>query len=402
MKNSLIIVVSVLLLASCGGGSGNSLSPERITFPGGGELGIFDPSIARDPVNGRVWMSYSSVDSSVFYSTDIYWSVSVRLAWSDDNGGTWQDAGVVAAPFFETLVGPMTVTTPQPSIDAGSTGTWQSETSSLIFDPGAPPEERWKLIWFQYLNADLWSYFLDYSWIAMKTASTPLDLAGATPVKLFGGFGIQPEGGIIGSPVFSPIGGSPKVALNADLKRAAVGSSLSDLTTCVFAEPGLAATDTAVYLSLWCMDLLVPEENILHFKCESPCDMTDAAGWEYLGKLLTSTDALAATGRDHFQAPAIVWQDGRSYLLVTPVDNTLTNRYDGCRVYEFTDVNTNVLSRDAGDQLLEMARADGEPGTHHGACEASSGLDGGIIYSQFDPGDTPETFRIFKSQVGIP
>ena len=78
---------------------------------------------------------------------------------------------------------------PTGSIPAGSQGIWQSETSTLIYDPAATPAERWKLIWFQYLNANLTSFFADHSWIAMKTASTPLGLLTATPVKLFGGAG---------------------------------------------------------------------------------------------------------------------------------------------------------------------------------------------------------------------
>jgi hypothetical protein len=347
-------------------------------------------------------MSYSAVDSSVFYSTDLYWSVSIRLAYSDDNGGTWQDGGVVVAPFTEAAVGPMTVTGLQAPIDTGSAGIWQSETSSLVYEPGATVDQRWKLIWFQYLNADLTNYFLDYSWIAMKTAATPLGLEAATPVKLFGGFGIQSEGGNIASPVFSPIGGTPAVALNADLTKAAMGESLSDLTTCVFAEPGLAATGTAVYLSIFCIDVSVTEENLLHFKCESPCDMTDSAGWEYLGQLLTPADAAASTGRDHYQAPAVVRQGDKTYLLATPVDTTIGNRYDGCRAYEFTDVNTSELSRDGSSQLIEMARADGQADLHNGACDAFEDLDGGIIYSQFDPTNAPEAFRIYKSGVAMP
>ena len=385
MRNSWIIILSALLLASCGGGGGGqSAAPERITFSGGGGLGIFDPSVAKDPSTSRVWMSYSAVDPSVFYSTDLYWAVSIRLAFSDDNGATWQDGGSVVAPYTETAVGPMTVTAGQAPLDTGSAGIWQSETSSLVYDPGALAGEEWKLIWFQYLNADLTNYFLDYSWIAIKTAATPLGLAAATPVKLFGGFGIQPEGGNINSPVFSP-----------------VGESLSDLTYCLFAEPGLAATDTAVYLSIFCIDVSTPEENLLHFKCDSPCDMTDAAGWEYLGKLLTPADASAATGRDHYQAPAIVQQGGRSYLIATPVDTTLGSRYDGCRVYEFTDIDVSDLVR-SGPDLVEVTAANGEADLHNGACEAFDGLDGGIIYSQFDPSLAPETFRIYKSGVVIP
>ena len=401
MKNIWIVFVVAAFILSCGGGGGSPTSPERITFAGGGELGIFDPSIALDPADDRLWMSYSAVDSSVFYSTDLYWSVSIRLAYSDDSGGTWQDGGVVVAPYMETAVGPMTVLPPQTAIDAGSAGIWQSETSSVIYDPGALPGEEWKLIWFQYLNANLTNYFLDYSWIAMKTAATPLGLESATPVKLFGGFGIQSEGGNIGSPVYSPIAGSPAIALNSDLTMAAFGESLSDLDTCVFAEPGLAATDSAVYLSIFCIDVSVPEENLLHFKCESPCAMIDAAGWEYLGKLLTPADAAAAVGRDHYQAPAIVQKDGRSYLIATPVDTTIGNRYDGCRVYEFADLDNNDLLP-GGAGLTEVANASGEPDLHNGACEGFPDLDGGIIYSQFDPANAPETFRIYKSQVSIP
>jgi hypothetical protein len=346
-------------------------------------------------------MSYSAVDSSVFYSTDLYWTVSVRLAYSDDNGGTWADAGVVAAPYSERVVGPMTVADGQPAIGGTSAGIWQSETSSLIYDPGAAPDERWKLIWFQYLNANLVSYFLDYSWIAMKTASTPLGLQGAVPVKLFGGFGIQPQGEITDPPYYSPIGGPASVALNSGLSKAAAGESLADLTACVFAEPGLAATDTAVYLTIFCIDVSIPEENLLFFRCESPCAMTDAGGWEYLGKLLTPADAAASVGRDHYQAPAVVQKDGTSYLLATPVDTSVGNRYDGCRVYEFEGIDTRSLVRDGGD-LLEIADASGEPDLHNGACEGFPDLEGGIIYSQFDPGTAPETFRIYKSGIGLP
>ena len=102
----------------------------------------------------------SAVDESRFYDPSIYWGVSIRLAFSDDNGSTWQDAGVAVSTFSEHAVGPLTVTNPAPPIDAGSNGIWQSETSTLIYDPAASEAERWKLLWFQYLHADGTSYFL--------------------------------------------------------------------------------------------------------------------------------------------------------------------------------------------------------------------------------------------------
>jgi len=82
-------------------------------------------------------------------------------------------------------------------------------------------------------------------------------------------------------------------------------------------------------------------------------------------------------------------------------DPPIANRYDGCRVYEFTDMDNSGLLRDDGSQLIEVTRADGEADLHNGACDALDGLDGGIIYSQYDPETAPETFRIYKSQVEI-
>lgn len=374
-----------------------------MTFGGAGDLGIFDPSMTRDPGTGRLWMSYSSVDTSIYYVSSLYWAVSIRLAYSDDNGISWQDAGVVVAPKVETLVGPMTEAHPTGDIPAGSQGIWQSETSSLIYDPSAPIADRWKLIWFQYLNANLTSYFVDHSWIAMKMASTPLGLATATPVKLFGGVGLQSDGSNTGSPVFSPTGGMPAIQLNVDLTQSAVGANLTDLHLCIFAEPGLYATNSAVYLAIFCADATTMPitEYLDYFRCGSPCNMTSAASWEYLGRLLTPADAQAATADHHFQAPALVEKDGKTYLIVTPVDTTSGDRYNGCRVYELSDVDSNQLRRNNG-QLVEVARIDGDASTHNGACDAYSALGGGILLSQFEAGSGTETFKIYKSQVDLP
>ncbi len=396
----------LFFLTACGGGDSSSAdvpSPVRITFSGAGGLGVFDPSVSRDHGTGRLWMSYSSVDTSIYYVSSLYWAVSIRLAYSDDNGVSWQDAGVVVAPKVETLLGPMTESHPGASIPANSQGIWQSETSSLVYDPSAPVAERRKLIWFQYLNANLTSYFVDHGWITLKMAPTPLGLAAATPVKLFGGVGLQSDGANTGSPVFSPTEGMPAIQLNTDLTQSLGGANLADLNSCFFAEPGLQATNSAVYLTIFCADVatLPVSKYLVHFHCGSPCNMASAESWEYVGRLLTSDDARAATGDDHFQAPALVEKNGTTYLIVTPVDTTSADRYNGCRVYEFSDVNSNQLRRNNGE-LVEIARIDGDAGSHNGACDAYSGLDGGILFSQFEAASTAETFEIYKSQVALP
>jgi len=407
---SLLSLFLLLVCSACGGGGSTTPTPtpERINFSGVGDLGIYDPSLSQDPTTGRLWMSYSTINTSIYHSPSIYWAVALRLAYSDDNGINWTDAGVITAPNLETLVGPMAENHPTGSIPAGSQGIWQSETSSIIYDPSAPVNERWKLIWHQYLNANLTSFFVDHGWIAMKVAATPQDLAAAPTVKLFGGAGLLSDGSNTGSPVFSPAGGMPIIQLNTDLTQSVGGVDLAELNLCIFVEPGLFATNSAIYMTSYCADAsTVPmtgkvTEYIVHFRCNIPCDMTNAASWEYLGRLLTPDDAQLATGDSFFQAPALVEKNGTVYLVVTSVDNSGSDdRYNGCRVYEFIDVNSNQLRRVSGE-LVEVARVEGDLGSHHGACEAYTGLDGGILLSQFGVKGMASAFQIFKSQVTFP
>jgi hypothetical protein len=413
-RATLVVVTLCSWLFACGGGSSSSSTavtdplsspqPERITLAGAGDIGIFDPSLARDPVTNRLWMSYSSVETSSFYPPAQYWAVSIRLAFSDDNGASWQDAGVQLAARAEQTVGPLLTGAATPPINVNSNGIWQSETSTLRYDPGAPAGERWKLLWFQYLHANQTSYFADYSWIALKMAATPLELATATPIKLFGGAGLQAANTIAGAPAFAPIAGDPAIQLNTNLTRSLGGADLTELTLCIFSEPGLHTTASAVYLAIYCADAStapIITEYLVYFRCNSPCDITAATSWEYVGRLLTPADAAAAGAEHHYQAPALLQQDGKTYLLATPVDTSSGDRYSGCRVYELTDIDSNQLRR-SGGVPVEIARVDGDVGTHHGACAAIAGVDGGILLSQFSADAPPQTFRIFKSQVVLP
>jgi len=415
------MLMSLFACSDGGGGgttSGGPAVPEKMTIGGttAGALGIFDPSVTEDPATGRLWMSYSSVDPSGYATyndpTITYWQVSIRLAYSDDNGTSWQDSGTVMSPSVETLVGPMTAAAPGGDIPMDSEGIWQSETSSLIYDPNANAGEQWKLIWYQYLHADGRSFFADYQWIALKMAATPQGLAAATPIKLFAGAGLQPENTNDASPVFAPIGGAPAIQLNSDLSSSVGAADLNDLSLCIFAEPGLYANSSAVYLAVFCADAsTIPTlgditQYIVYFRCNSPCTMTSASSWEYMGRLLSPSDAQAVTTDNHFQAPSIVKNNGSTYLIVTPVDksNPAVDRYDGCRVYKFSDINSNQLVRSSGN-LLEYASVgavDGATDSHHGACDAVSDMIGGILLSQTGTVGTANTFQIYKSQVSLP
>ena len=396
------LFLAIIVFGLFAGHPANADEPKRLMIEGAGNLGIFDPSISKDPTTDRLWMSYSSVNESKFYKKSKFWAVSLRLAYSDDNGASWFDAGETAG-HVEKVLGPMTETHRKGDIPAGSKGLWQSETSSLIYDPAAPDEEKWKLVWFQYLHANSVPFYLDHSWIALKMASTPEGLIDAEPIKLFSGLGVKNDGENTKAPAYSPTGGKARIRLNLDLTRAIKGANLKELTMCIFVEPGMYANQDAIYLAMYCADAVTDPitEEMVYFRCQSPCNMTDADSWEYLGRLFKRKDARRSARHHHFQAPSIVESNGKMFVVVTPVRKFIGQRYNGCRIYEFNDDRTRV-KRKMNGKLRELARIDGIRGTHHGACAIFPDLVGGTLLSQYEHKADGETFRIYKSGVDLP
>lgn len=237
-------------------------------------------------------------------------------------------------------------------------------------------------------------YLASYSWIGMKAASTPQGLAAAPSVKLFGGFLLKSDGQNAGSPAFAPIAGAPQIAL--DTKHA-------ELSNCVFGEPGMMATGSGLYLSFTC-HLLGPsvQPYIVLFHCANPCSIANAANWAYLGRLITPADAQAIDPKySGLSAPSLFEKAGTTYLIATPVEPVGSDtRYDGCRVYRFTNLTTGQLERSAG-QLVTVQRVDGIAGTHHGACGHHANHVG-IIYSQLVTAEPPQIFRLYQSWVDVP
>jgi hypothetical protein len=320
------------------------------------------------------------------------WGVGLRLAYSDD-GRTWQDAGVLA-PFTDVTLGSLTTGPGEPPILANSPGTWQNETSTLIYDANAAAGERWKLLWHQVLWANNAIYFASYSWIAMKAAATPLELDTAPPVKLFGGYLLKSDGEISGLPAHPPIAGPPQIQL--DTKHA-------ELSTCVFGEPGLLATAAGLYLTMDCQ-LLGPTVTpyAVLFRCVTPgCVMTSSASWSYITRTLGPSDAQAIDpSYKGLSATAFAENAGNVYLIATPVA-TAGDRYDGCRVYRVTDLASGSLQRSAG-ALVTITQVDGIPGTHHGACAYHASLADGLLLSQLIPSATPAIFQLYASGVDVP
>ena len=396
-------------LTACGGGSSqlpvsgnNPPTASEVTFSGIGTSGIFDPSVTYDPNSQRLWMSYSYVEPSIYFNTNKHFGVGIRLAWSDDGGSRWTDAGVVVSAFSDRVVGPLPSVNPALNIAANSHGTWKSEMSSLVYDANAPASERWKIIWLQYLKANGKAYFVDYSWVAMKMAASPAELATATTIKLFSGIHIQTAGEQTTAPAFSPAAGPALIALNADITNAIAGTNTSELDSCIWAEPDLMSDGDGLHLTLNCQYLngATTDNYIVMFSCDKPCDMTQASHWTYKGRVLTPSHA-SSLGYRSFSAADLSKKGSAYYLMVTPVRDVAEGAYDGCRVYQFDNFNNASLLQSQG-KPVEVLRYDGLTNVHNGACSAHENMTEGLLHSQFRDDTPPQLFHMLQTHIDFP
>lgn len=353
-----------------------------------GARGVFDPAVTEDPATRRLWMSYSSFDVSGHSQS----GVNLRLASSQD-GETWRDAGVVAG-FTDVMVGPLTATDAgEAYADEGTRATWQNEASTLVYDESAPPEQRWKLFWHQVLWANDAPRYASYSWIALKMADSPENLARAAPAKLFTGYMARTAGESALPPAVSPLTGPPAIQLDKKDPQ---------LAACMFGQPSAISAPDGLYLTLDCAWLGTRAR--LHtalLRCAYPgCNVMDAASWTVVGRLTEPSDALRLDEQyKGFGGAALAEQAGRYYLLATPI--TQDNRYDGCVVFRFDDIQRGTLERRRG-RLVVAQTVHGTPETHHGACAAHVRLKDGILLSQIVSPAAPRVMQIRRTGVQLP
>jgi hypothetical protein len=339
-------------------------TPVEISFAGVGPRGIFDPSLALDPGTGRIWMSYSEVRDSVMWPGQNT-VVQTRLAWSDDAGANWSDAGIQVNLAQDVIL---------PLAPPNNAGSWIHEVPTIVFDPGAPANERWKIVWHRYLQVNGVQHF-EHGWIAMKTASAP---AGPWSLerKLFTGS--------LYDPINDTIIGPPEVRLDqldADLNFALV-----------FSEPGLVATADSLYVAILAAGATSPDQEIVLVK------LPHASGvWEYKGALLTNAQDGPFFGVDGFSAPELYLKDSTHYLLVTPQTSDL---YSGTYGFAILDLENATIER-SGGLPVPILQHMGTAGSHNGATgyipEATAS---GFIYSEALP-TLPLFFRIYASRLNL-
>jgi len=280
--------------------------PEDLPLPDVGALGMYDPSLAASTDGIELFMSFSGVAARH--------EVSTLLAQSPDDGWTWCNLGVVNASAEEP--------SPPDEYPAPTfTSTWEHEVSALVHDPGAPDDERWKLVWHRYLDADDGSggetRRFPYGWIGLRAAATPDALFAAEERKLFAGaayYFAEPittyNDGIIGPP---------------ELRLDTLDPELADCLA--FTEPGMVATADTLYLAMMCASNVPDATKVVILKLSHPDEQ-----WSYVGSVLTTADAQALDpSYANFTAPELFMLDTQAYVLTTVVAD---GRYRRCLGYE--------------------------------------------------------------------
>ena len=355
--------------------------PAEVTFSGIGPNGVFDPALGQAPGASQIYMSYTAVQPSPKWPQQNQQVTSTRLAVSSDSGATWTDQALLVNYKDVTLAGR----------SPNNAGTWISEVSSIVYDPAAPSSQRWKLMFMHFLIVN-GKTEIDDLWIGLKMASSAAGLRTASETKLFSGAYYNTANNKANGTTRSPLGGAPSIALDTQYSP--------DLAGCLFAEPGMAATSTALYLAIVCNKSSF-DRKVALFKCASPCAPTTAASWRYLGSTLDTADASWFGYDEGFSASNLVVVEGEFYLVVTPQSSTpFDGHYNGCMIFPFDDIETAAIAR-SGDVPQPVAQVEGTPGSFNGACTYLPTASGaGVIYSELNLTGLPY-FRMFMSGVGF-
>jgi hypothetical protein len=355
-------VLLCIVLFSCSGEKDRTPDfPYEISFDGIGARGIFDPSLSYDPDDTRIWIVYSAVEPSIWEAN---MRIHTRLAYSDDAGLTWVDRGIILNESED-------VTLPLEPPD--NAGTWVHEVPSLLYDPAAPLNERWKLLWHRYLMANGDRVF-EHGWIGYKAAESPELLKDADERKLFAGSAYNDTSDAIIGP--------PEIRLD---------EVFPELASClVFSEPALAALDGLWYVSMLGAEGTSQDGKVIVLQYDGA-----SSAWGYAGAFLENTIDGPALGYHGYSAPSLYQKDQQWYLMVSPQINDV---YLGTLVFRIEDLASAVLQRSAG-KPDSIASVYGTEGSHNGAAgyiDRASAC--GILYSEvlLEP---PLHFRMYASGV---
>ncbi len=231
----------------------------------------------------------------------------------------------------------------------------------------------------------------------LASLAAPGGLTSASTTKLFTSFLYDANNDSPSAATSPPISGAASFALHTAVDPA--------LSTCVFGEPSLLGTASALYLAVQCEKLGDPgittddDRTVVLLRCGSPCAVSDPAAWTYVRTIFTKADAVAVDSAftGGFTAPALAESESGVHLIVTPAEDPGV-RYRGCRVYRFADLSIGALVQSGSVPSL-VASTGPTRETFNGACAFTRGAASGTLRSELGQADPPWDFRILMTRI---
>lgn len=296
--------------------------------------GLADASLRHDPSTGALWLAYAVetlvlVDPGADGLPRAAPAAGVGLAWSEDGGRSWRDAGLLEAAAAERL----------PRYGAGPRSARAPSLTAL-------PDGGWAVLWRR-------------------------DFDGAKAVALQGRVGETP-GHLTLAPSRSLYAGwaNPK-AWRA--KRNLAGADPLAAHCATFEAASLLAEGERLFLAALCADFDVATNARRHARGGVHLfELTGSRpgdGVMYVGELFSAADAAAtlgvAPGRAAAAHPELARaRDGAPILLVslseTPAGAGGPARARGCHAVEIADLGAAALRRAAGAETDAPAEAEAE------------------------------------------
>jgi len=303
--------------------------PVEMNLPASWNNGVYDATVETDPSTGRVWMVYSGVERLNDYNL-----ISTHLGYSDNGGASWNYSGIINR--WEEVP---SQNFPAEYSDA-SAAFWQHEVPSIVYDSGAPENERWRILWHRYLHVDdniegNDDRKITYGWIGTKAAPNPDGLLTAPEQKLFSAFGyhLTPEIAAYNNAFL----GLPELKLDD------VHPELDN--TFAYTEPGMLSWDEDLYVSL--VRPAIEDGTVVLIKFNHL-----TSNWEYVGTLLDGMDAKNLNANwFSFSASDIFLVSDKTYMLVSPV----INNYDGTLLFEINLNTARVIRNEDGLPQILLA-----------------------------------------------
>jgi hypothetical protein len=290
--------------------------PAAFIFPGeDNNASFYDPAIAADPVMGRVWMAFSSIQPVVHAEAAV--APAVRLAFSEAPCKLWQllppSAGLrasndsVVAPDGETTI---------------AAGVWRYETPAVVFDPDDPGQE-WKFYAYKYL----WT--ADQNFQAARRYSVIVYSSAAKPE-----LGLSAEKWMFSAKAdYPPAPYADLVAVKLD----SLDPSLADVT--MYTRPSALYVNGVILMSLSAFtDKQAPDRVIMISSSDH------GKTWQYMGTPLTAADAARVGSYTHLGGATLLRQGERIYLSAVFGDAQVAGM--GTYVFSFDDIMHGSLKRD--------------------------------------------------------